>query len=369
MKILMILDNLSVDSGVSSIVMNLYKNIDPTRIRVDFLIFKNGNNSYVDEVKKNGSQVFCLRNPLSLKTVILGVMDLKKFFKDNSSKYDVVHLHSPTLSEFTLKYAKKYGIKTRIIHSHSTMTSMNYIKKFINYFLQKNVCEYANRFWACSTEAAEFLYGKDFCYTHDIQLIKNAVNLKKYKYDEHIRNKIRKEIGWEEKIIITHVSNFSPIKNVKFIVEIIDCLANKRNDLRFLFVGDGPTRLEVQNDIRERNLEQYCYFTGRTKNVSNYLNVSDVLVLPSIKEGLPVAVVEAQANGLKCIVSDSITKEVNNGNVIFVKTIVENWIKEIDEIKPFNSEERIRECEKFFYSEFNIINEAKRVQQIYLDLE
>lgn len=369
MRVLMILDNLSGDSGVSSIVMNLYKNIDANKVKVDFLIFKNGNNSYVDEIKKKGSQVFCLRNPLSPKTMFRAIRDLKSFFKENSSKYDAIHLHSPSLSEFTLKYAKKYGIKNRIIHSHSTMTSLNCFKKFIHFLLQKNVCQYANRFWACSTEAAEFLYGKDFCSTNNIQLIKNAVNTKEYQYDEDIRNKIRKELGWENKVIITHISNFSPIKNVKFILEVIEHVVKKRNDLCFLFVGDGPTKLEIQSDIKNREIEKYCYFTGRTKAVNNYLNASDAIVLPSIKEGLPVTIIEAQANGLQCIVSDSVTREVNNGNVRFVKIIEEDWIKAITEINIFNDEQRRKSCEEFSFSQFNIINEAKRVQQIYLELE
>lgn len=126
----MVLDNLSVDSGVSSIVINLFRYI--RHITFDFLIFKETGKTYVGEVEEKGNKVYVLPNPLNLKKHFLAKKEINRFFKENASKYDVVHLHSPSLNEFVMKSAFRYGIKNRIIHSHSSMTSSNKFKAFIN---------------------------------------------------------------------------------------------------------------------------------------------------------------------------------------------------------------------------------------------
>lgn len=368
MRLLMILDNLSHDSGVSSIVINLYKHIDRSKVSVDFLIFKEGNDSYIEEVKKSGSRVYCLSNPLSIKLFVKSYFQLKHFFKTNSKNYDIVHLHSPTLNEFTLKFAKKYGIQNRIIHSHSTMTSLNKIKKIANKVLQRNILSYANHFWSCSTEAAHFLYGKDFCSKHEIVLIKNAVKPELYTFNLDTRLSIRSKLCMDENIIISHVSNFSPIKNVHFLIEPFESAVKKNSKLRLLLIGDGPTLGQVKKIVEEKNLIDYVRFTGRIKNVNEYLNAIDYLVLPSIKEGLPVAVVEAQANGIPCIISDSITKEVNVGNVTFLPLNISKWLVAFESLTYTDINKRNDNCERFKHSVFNIHNEAKRVERLYLGM-
>lgn len=369
MKILMILDNLSCDSGVSSIVMNLYNKIDRNRIKIDFLIFREGNNSYVDMVKKMGSNVFYLKNPLRFKQNILAILELKKFFKNHSKDYDVVHLHSPTLNEFTLKYAKKYGIRNRIIHSHSTMTSRNKIKKILNSILLANIHKYANNYWACSTEAAIFLYGEKFCKTHDIELIKNAVEPDKYRYNCEKRKELRKEYNVQEKTVIAHISNFSSIKNVTFLIPIIENATKIRDDLIFAFIGDGTTKRVLEEKIKEKNLEKYCMFLGRKKDVANLLNLIDILVLPSIKEGLPVITIEAQANGALCLISDSVTREADVGNTKFIPLIQEEWLNEIIKSDPISDEKRLKLSQHINDTDFNIEKEANRVEQIYLSMK
>ncbi len=369
MKILMILDNLSCDSGVSSIVMNLYNRIDRNKIQIDFLIFKEGNNSYAEEIRKNGSEIFCLKSPLKPGQSLRAILNLKKFFKNNAKNYDIVHLHSPTLNEFTLKYARKYGIKNRIIHSHSTMMSSNKIKKFLNKILLRNTCKYANKYWACSTEAAIFLYGKVFCENHSIELIKNAVEPDKYRYDCEKRNKLIEEYDIQDKTVIAHISNFNPIKNVIFLIPIIERTLKIRDDIVFIFIGDGQTKKNVEEKIKEKSLERYCIFLGRRSDVPNLLNLTDALVLPSIKEGLPIITIEAQANGVSCLISDSVTRETDIGNAKFIPLIQEKWVNEIVKIKPISDAERLKLCEFINKTDFNIEKEANRLQQIYTSMK
>lgn len=366
MRVLMVLDNLSRDSGVSSIVMNLYKNINQDKIKIDFLIFKEGNNSYLDYVKKNGSNVYILSNPLSPKTFLKSINELKTFFKRHNKDFDIVHLHSPTMNEFTLKYAKKYNVPNRIIHSHSTMTSSNLLKKYINLYLQRNVTKYANYFFSCSSEAAEFLYGHNFCVSNKITLVKNAVDTEKFKYSHFIAEDLKNKYNLRNKKVAIHVSNFSAIKNVNFLVNVLRKLVVSNQDYVFLFVGDGPTKNDVEILVNKYGLDKYSIFTGRRNDVDDLLNCADVLLLPSIKEGLPVTVVEAQANGMKCIISDTITKEANAGYVSYLPLNEDLWVKEIEKIKKISAIDRLKICESFSNSEFNIVNEGRRIENIYL---
>lgn len=369
MKVLMILDNLSRDSGVSSIVMNLYKNINSDDIQIDFMAFSAGNNSYLDMIQEGGSDVYILPSPLSLKSFFKSLKAIKKFFKEYSKDYDVVHLHSPTLNEFTLKYAKKNGIPNRIIHSHSTMTSPYLIKKCIQIFLQRNITKYANNFFSCSSEAAVFLYGNDFCKKNEVYIVKNAVDTEKFRYSEQQNDLFRKHFKVEDKRIAIHVSNFSQIKNVKFLVYVLKDLVSITDNFRFIFVGDGPTKSEIENLVKELCLQEYCIFTGRRNDVDKLLNVADVLLLPSIKEGLPVTVLEAQANGMKCFVSNSVTKEADAGNVVYLPLIEKEWIDQLINLNRVSTEVRIHACDKFNESEFNIINESKKLESKYISME
>lgn len=368
-KILIIMDNLSVDAGVSTVVMNLYRNIDRRKVCFDFLICKKSNNSYTEEIIRNNNKIYCFGNPLSIKEHFYSIFKIKKFFKSKEGYYDIVHLHSPTLAFFTLKYAKKYGIKHRIVHSHSTMMSLMKFKTIINNYLIKKIPKYANHFWACSTEAAKFLYNKNVLNKNKIEIIRNAVNIKKFIYDERTAENIRKKYKIDEKIIITHVSNFSPIKNHIFLLDIIKDITLINNNVSFLFIGDGPTRKLFEKKIDENELSKFCIFTGRVQNVEQYLMISDLVILPSLKEGLPVTIIEAQASGVPCIISDTITKEVNTGIVKQIPLKKEEWVRSLNNVEKMNLKKRKNNQEVFLKSQFNIELESKRVENLYMSME
>lgn len=365
-RILQIMDNIAVSSGVSSIVMNIYRNINREKIQFDFLVSNKTEISYENEIQEYGGQIYYTGNPLSANTLIQTCLYNKHFFEENGDMYTAVHLHSPTIAEMTIKYAKKSGIKHIIAHSHSTMFSNNFVKKVLNRYLKRNIVKYANHYFACSTEAAEFLYGEDFCKNHHIELIRNGVEPEKYRFNAETRKIVRNEWGWDEYTIIVHVSNFSPIKNVEFLIPIIKLVTEQRKDIRFLFIGDGKTKADVEKKIEESELEECCKFLGSTNKVNYFLNAADALMLPSIKEGLPVSVVEAQANGMYCFVSDTVTREVSvDNNVAFLKLDESLWIESFMNYKIIDEKDRMEVSERFSESCFNIRNEAERVLKIY----
>lgn len=366
-RVLQIIDHLQKDSGVSSIVFNLYQNIDPEKVQMDFLVgkrYKQENNEYYDDVISRGGRVFCVGNPLSIKSLIPAVRNIKQFFKEHAGEYQVVHLHTPTTSYFTLRYAKKYGIKNRIIHSHSSMTSTNRIKAFINQFLMQGK-RYANRFWTCSPVAAEFLFGDR---ASEAELIRNAVDSNRLEFRADLRKSMREELQLEGKKVAIHVSNFSPIKNLFFLLPIMQEAVKRNPELFFLFVGDGPERTALEQKLRDSGLEQYVRFVGRKQDLQPYFCAADFMILPSLKEGLPLVALESQACGLPCLISDTVTSVCNVGTVDFLPLEGQCWLERMVSLIPFSEEERKVHSLKFKDCDFEIVKEAKRVEQLYLEL-
>lgn len=370
MRVLYILPNLSADSGVSSVVMNVYRHVNKEKVQIDFLVCENEPKTesvFYHEIIANGGRVYRTGNVLNPKTIRSAWRKIKAFFKEHAKEYGAVHLHAPNISRFTLKYAKKFGIPNRIIHSHSSMTSPNKIKAMVNRFLIGGK-RYANIFWTCSPEAADFLFGQRFIKKHPVEMIKNAVDTTQFHFDKETRAALRDELGLSQKKVIAHVSNFSAIKNVFFLLPVIQQVAEKDKEIVFLFIGDGPMKNELERKTKELGLEENVRFIGRQPNVCHLLCASDLLLLPSLKEGLPVVTIEAQACGLSCVVTDTITRECNIGLVDFLPLSTALWVDHICGFHPLSDDDRENLSADFIHAPYNIVNEAKKVENLYLNL-
>lgn len=368
MRVLCVLDNLSIASGVSSVVLNIYRNVDLKRVQMDFLVCNQQKESFEDDIKQRAGKVFYTGNFLSPRQILSAISKSRKFFAEHGKEYDVVHLHTPTIAMFTLKYAKQCGIPVRIVHSHSTMMSMNKLKNFIDKFLIRQIKKYANRFFACSIEAAHFLYGKDFCATHQIELIHNAVDCSKFLYDSEMARTTRERLKITDDIVFVHVSNYSPIKNHAFLVDVIEKFKKNEKRVKFVFVGNGPTRKPFEEKIANKGLDELCLFIDKTQDIAQYLFAADATILPSIKEGLPVILVESQATGLPFFTSDTVTREVQVGQGEFVPLNAEKWYDKLSQFVPLSEQDRKERAEAFEKSSFNIAVEADRVAAIYENL-
>ncbi len=365
MKVLCILDNLSIASGVSSIVMNLYRNMDLQRIQMDFLVCNKQEESFESEIKSLGGNVFYTGNFLNPAQILTATSKARNFFDEHGKEYDVAHLHSPTISMFTLKYAEKAGIPIRIVHSHSTMMSMSKVKNLINDYLIKQIKKYSNTYCACSTEAAHFLYGAEFCNTHHVELIHNAVECSKFSYVPQIGERMRKELDAEDCVVFSHISNYSPIKNHIFLLDVMERFLQSGKKVKFLFVGNGATRENFEKQVIDRGLSKLCIFVDKTSEVAKYLYASDAAILPSLKEGLPVTLVESQAAGLPFFTSDTVTREVKIGQGEFVALNSDKWYEKLSSFQPLSVEERMDSSQAFQSSVFNIKVEAGRVTEWY----
>ena len=286
--------------GLETFLMNYYRSIDRNRIQFDFLTHRKERGDYDDEIEDLGGIIYRLDrlNPFS----ILYRTQLNAFFKDHP-EYSIVHVHQDCLSGIILKAAMKQGVKIRIAHSHSSNQTINW-KYPIKLFYRQFIPKYATHLAACSKAAGDWMFnGKEYI------LIQNAIEASEFAFNPTVRSTIRKKLGIsDDEIVIGHVGRFAEVKNHGFLIsvfeEIQNCVAAK-----LLLVGDGYLRKQIEDQIHKRRLDSKVIMIGVQPNVADYLQAMDVFVFPSIYEGLPVTLIEAQASGLPCIISDRVPDE------------------------------------------------------------
>lgn len=364
--VLIVADYISQNSGVSSVVMNYYTHIDHSKIQMDFLLYKEPEEDYLEYLYEKGSKVYYSGYPMEI-----GIgkyqKEIDSFFAEHKNEYSVVHVHIPNAAFIVLKYAKKYGVKTRIIHSHNSRGADGIVKKVRNYILNKLGIFYANQYFACSKSAGKFLFGNK--YNHQITIIHNAIDLKKYSYNQENREKIRKQIGIEDECLLGHVGRFSEQKNHEFLIKIANELKRKNVPFKLILLSNGELLEKIQQQVNALNLEDCVIFTGVVSNVKEYMDAMDIFLLPSLYEGLPCVCVEAQANGLPCILSETITDEVAfTDDISFLGISDEEiWAEKIMEM--IQSHQLVKQREKdgcMRMNQYSIEVQAKKLEEKYL---
>ena len=304
-RILQMIGNLNY-GGSQSMIINLYKTIDRTKIQFDFIVDHSDQVDFVPLVKSLGAKVYYM--PKFKGYNILNVRKAWINFFRTHPEYKVLHSHVRSYASLFIPIAKRFGIKT-IIHSHSTSNGKG------AYSLIKSVMQFPLRYQAdylmgCSIEASVWLYGKNVLMKNNHYLFKNAIDISSFKFDNNVRNKYRDEFLLGHKTTYIHVGRFHESKNHTFLIEVFEQIHFKDNNSVLLLVGEGPLRAQIESIVLKKNLSLSVFFMGNRDDVSSVLQASDCFLFPSKWEGLPLTVVEAQASGMKCIVSDKITDEV-----------------------------------------------------------
>lgn len=232
----------------------------------------------------------------------------KNFYKYLcENEYSVIHIHSDTAWKISVYYlaAKKAGIEHIVVHSHSSGINGHY--KTINYLLHliaKPIIKSAQYRCACSEIAAEWMFDTD----KNVSIIRNGVDIEKFKFNQIARKSVREKMGISEKIVIGSVSDFSPQKNPEFIYKLVKAFQNDER-YTFLFVGNRPNGCDLKKLVDTNKSIHNVVFAGAVTNVSDYLSAMDVFILPSRFEGLPMCALEAQVSGLYTIISDKVSAE------------------------------------------------------------
>ena len=349
--------------GVEAVVMNYYRHIDRTKIQFDFLCDEDSTNIPYEEIEQLGGRVILIP---PYQKVFKYQKELIRIFKENN--YKIVHSHINTLSVFPLRAAKKAGVKVRIAHSHSTTNKKEWKKNLLKQVLRPFSKVYATDYMCCSELAGRWLFGDKAYDSKKVYLLNNAIDLDKFKYNESLRKKKRKELGIsDDTLVIGHIGRFKAQKNHTFLIDIFNELHKKNPNSLLLLVGQGPLKEEIENKVKELQLNDSVRFLGQRNDVNELYQAFDVFCLPSLYEGLPVVGVEAQASGLLCIFSDDMTKEtkvLDTTEFLSLNQSVEMWGKHI--LKSFEVYTRKTNQTEIKNNGFDIRNEAKKLSDYYI---
>ncbi len=362
MRVLHVLGGLGV-GGAECRIIDLYRNMDRDKIQFDFLVHyspeKTGKKSptsdelmavrepdYFDNsVYKLGGRIFCLpkftgTNMAQYKAAI------KRFFESHKNEWKVVQGHMTSTAAIYLPIAKKAGVPICIAHARSAGVDAG-VKGMATRILRKplqkeGITDYN---FACSTEAGLSVFGEDLVKAGAVRIIPNAIDLKHFAYDPEKREKIRGELGVSNALVIGHVGSFRYAKNHEFLLSVFAqlCRLLDNDDLnqysmlhgmriRLLMLGKGPLMEDMQKLAEKLHVYDRCIFAGNKSNASDYYQAMDYFCFPSRYEGLPGSVVEAQAAGLQCLVSDSVTSEVNVTELVSMMSISSeprDWARKI----------------------------------------
>lgn len=319
-KVLYFVDRL-LRGGIQTFVYENIKHMDRNKVQIDFLLLDDRNKYEMeDDLKELGCNIYKLKGMWINKVTDFfkyGKM-LDEFFSKNND-YKVVHLHSSSKNYLVLKYAKKYNIKVRIAHSHNIdFQTKNVLKKLMGDFLKIPLRRYATDYFACSEVAGEWLFGKKIVKSDKFKVVHNAVDLDKFKFNNEIREKIRKELNVNsDTLLIGHVGRFTQQKNHDFLIDIFNEIHKKNNNTKLLLIGTGIKEKDIKEKVKNLNLQNSVIFEGFKTNVAEYMFAMDIFVFPSKFEGLGLVLIEAQATGLPCYTSkDVVPTEAKVSNLL-----------------------------------------------------
>ncbi|WP_339210610.1 glycosyltransferase family 1 protein [Aeribacillus sp. FSL K6-8210] len=349
--------------GLESFVMNIYRNIDRSKVQFDFLTLYGDKIAYEDEIIAMGGKVY----PILYKRrdVVKHFLYLPFNFFKKHREIQIVHFHKSHLADLDyLIVAKMCGVPVRIVHAHSSgyIFPLGKIAKFTEKMNKKYINKLATHKLSCSDLAGKWMFD-DLSY----EVVPNAIDIDKFKFDTNKRDKMRKELNLDNKFVVGHVGTFFDVKNQTFLVDVFKEFLKKRSDAILLFIGEGPMKNEVVEKVHKLNLDDKVIFTGSIKNVNEYFQAMDVFTLPSKFEGFPIVSVEAQTAGLPCVVSSNVTKEIAITDQVFFRSIenVDDWVDTLLDIS--NKNKRYDNVQKIRDAGYDIKTMSKQMEQFYID--
>jgi glycosyltransferase involved in cell wall biosynthesis len=349
-------------SGVASFLMNYYRNIDRSRVRFDFLSDGNELETFENEIESMGGKLHKVPNYR------------KRFFKFlfflikiiNKNNYTVIHTHELAYNLPVLAIAKIK--KIRHSHSHSHIQDGDFFSRMKKLFILSTRFSYgflATKRFACSQSAGKFLYGR-----LPFKIIPNAIKADNFAYSQEKRYKIRKKLYLsDDTVLIGYVAGFTRQKNHPFLIEILEILVKKQKNVKLILIGYGIETENIKKITAQKKLSDFVIFYGKSENVGELYSAMDVFVFPSLGEGLGIAGIEAQANGLPVLASTNIPPEMEISDLVTwidLKEGREAWAEKALEVL---SKRKTADMSKIISSAgYSIDEEAKKLADFYCGL-
>lgn len=344
--------------GISTVILDYYSYFDKNKFQLDLIASGEYNYELVTEFQNIGVNIRCLPSrKISVMEYIKALIALIK-----KEKYDAIYIHgSSSLMCIELVIARIYGCKIRVVHSHNTTCNHKKVDRILRPLFYKSY----TRALACGTDAGKWLYGN-----RPFDIVKNGRNTDTYRFNEEKRREMRNKLGIsDDTIAIGHVGNFNKQKNQQFLIDLIKQNIEDSVDIKMYLMGDGSTKNSIMEEVKTEKLDKNICFTGSINNVPDMLQAMDIMLLPSLHEGLPLVVVEWQMAGLPCIVSDAVTRECAYTDLVCFLPLsdINAWNKKIKNLKKCDravtSKLAIRKAKEHG---FDLKMNAQQLQQYFI---
>lgn len=351
--------------GIGSMLKNVNKVLDLDRFQFIYAFASDELDGNFDrEVKAYQSSVAIFPS-YKISNLFLYFKKLNSFYKNHAKNIDIVHVHSPNTGVLDLYFAKKYGIPVRILHSHSTKYSGKRINSVRNFFLQMPVKYLSTDYFACGIKAAEFLFGEKS--SSKVRIIHNAIFSQNFIFNSVIRIEKRRALQFiDDSFVVGHIGSFTEEKNHVFLLDVFSEIYKRNNKAVLLLIGTGKLEEVIRHKVEELGLQSVVFFLGQCSNIADLLQIMDVYVFPSKFEGLPVTLIEAQAAGLKCFVSENVTVETKISDNVEFLSIAERpslWADCILSLSVGYERENMSIVVK--NAGYDIENEVSKLEELY----
>lgn len=366
-RVLHFLPDLDISSGSATVVMNYYRNINRKNIQFDFLYFEDSLTNSIDEIGSLGGRVFKIKKPGFSRE---SIRQLRDFFELHQEEWEALHCHPVYASVVVGSIAKKYGVKHIIQHSHSCQFGNTKKSSIRNYMISRMNPLVVTDYFACSQDAARLL-GWKFAWKDKVNILYNAIDCERFKFDGNIRKYIREKYNIDnDTVVIGHSGRFSIEKNHQYLLDFFSYYHQFNSNSKLMLLGDGPEKENICKMIQQKDLSKDVIMIGRQKQPEKYLCAMDIFVFPSFYEGISLALLEAQCSGLCCYVSDNVdikSKQVEEYYTFSLKMPVDE-VAHFVLHQPINLN-RAASYNKMKETQFDLIKEAQRLEKFYMNLD
>lgn len=351
--------------GAESRVMDLYRHMDRERVQFDFAVHTQQAGFFDPEIESLGGHIYRLP-----RFKVYNWLSYRKAWQDffaEHQEFAAVHGHMTSTASIYLPVAKKAGVLRTMAHARSAGTDSG-IKGLLTRMIRRNLKNRTDYCLACSAIAGQAVFGQKAWEGGMVHVIPNAIGLAKYAYDPEMRQKMRRELGLADRLVIGHVGRFHEAKNHGFLLEVFAKLHEMRPDSVLLLLGEGGGMEAAKQKARELGIEESVRFLGNKQNVNDYYQAMDAFVFPSLYEGLPGTVLEAQAAGLCCLISDAITTEVGLTELVEYKALSESpeaWAEAVLALFTKKGKERRGRMDALKKAGFDVADQAQKMMNFY----
>ena len=359
-RILIIAGKLHI-GGAEKVARDIALYADREKYAFDYIVYGDAVGAYECQLEAVGCRIIHLPEPSEGYPAHLRA--LHRLMKEN--RYHAVHVHSMFNCGWAMLVAKLHGVPVRISHSHSALVNGGgMVKKVYEKLMRALILTCATDLVGCGVKAGQRLFGEK-AFAKWGNLILNGIDVAAFAYDENNRAAIRAQLGVGDRFVLGHTGHLAQVKNQTFLLDLMPLVLKKKPDALLLLLGEGGDRPMLEQKIRDMGLQDHVIMTGNVSNVADYLSAMDVFVFPSLFEGLPLSILEVQANGLPCVISDTVPEDVFLTDLLRPLSLKQEKQTSVESILMSERRNMDTYIGQLLDSEYAVSKAMKKIYQIY----